>query len=76
VAPKPVNLLVGAPFITVAEAAAAGVRRISTGGALARAAWGGFLDAAREIAGQGTFTNLTRAVPWDEIEGAFRAARR
>ncbi|HEV8197964.1 MAG TPA: isocitrate lyase/phosphoenolpyruvate mutase family protein [Gemmatimonadales bacterium] len=75
VAPKPVNLLVGAPFITVAEAAAAGVRRISTGGALARAAWGGFLDAAKEIAGPGTFTSLTRAVPWDEIEGAFGPAR-
>jgi len=55
VAPKPVNLLVHAPFLTVAEAADLGVRRISVGGALARAAWGGFLDAAREIADQGTF---------------------
>jgi 2-methylisocitrate lyase-like PEP mutase family enzyme len=56
VAPKPVNLLVNAPFVTVAEAAARGVRRISVGGTLARAAWGGFLDAAREIAEAGTFT--------------------
>jgi 2-methylisocitrate lyase-like PEP mutase family enzyme len=55
VAPKPVNLLVHTPFLTVAEAADLGVRRISVGGALARAAWGGFLDAAREIADQGTF---------------------
>jgi 2-methylisocitrate lyase-like PEP mutase family enzyme len=47
------------------------VRRISVGGALARAAWGGFLRAAREIAGEGTFTGLTKAAPWDEIEGCF-----
>ena len=55
VAPKPVNLLVNAPFITVAEAAELGVRRISVGGTLARTAWGGFLPAAREIAEEGSF---------------------
>ena len=58
VAPKPVNLLVNAPFVTVAEAAQLGVRRISVGGTLARTAWAGFLGAAREIAGQGTFTRF------------------
>lgn len=56
VAPKPVNLLINSPFITAAEAAELGVRRISVGGTLARTAWRGFLDAAREIAGDGTFT--------------------
>ncbi len=56
VAPTPVNLLVNAPFTTSAEAAAIGVRRISVGGTLARTAWGGWLTAAREIAGSGTFT--------------------
>ncbi len=56
VAPKPVNLLVNAPFISVAEAAELGVRRISVGGTLARTAWGGFLSAAREIAQEGTFS--------------------
>lgn len=56
VAPKPVNLLVNAPFVTVAEAADLGVRRISVGGTLARTAWGGWLTAAREIADTGTFT--------------------
>jgi 2-methylisocitrate lyase-like PEP mutase family enzyme len=71
VAPKPVNLLVGSGVITVAEAASLGVRRISVGGALARAAWGGFLDAAREIAGEGTFNRLGGGVPWSEIEGAL-----
>lgn len=56
VAPKPVNLLINAPFLTVAEAAALGVRRISVGGTLARTAWAGFLTAAREIADSGTFS--------------------
>lgn len=56
VSPKPVNLLINAPFTTVAEAARLGVRRISVGGTLARTAWGGFLQAAREIAEQGTFS--------------------
>jgi len=55
VAPKPVNLLINAPYITVAEAADLGVRRISVGGALARTAWAGFLHAAKEIAEGGTF---------------------
>ena len=55
VAPKPVNLLINAPFITVAEAAALGVRRISVGGTLARTAWAGFLKATKEIADAGTF---------------------
>ena len=55
VAPKPVNLLINAPFTTVEEAARMGVRRISVGGTLARTAWRGFLAAAREIAEDGTF---------------------
>jgi len=71
VAPKPVNVLVGGDSTTVRALAAAGVRRISVGGALARAAWGGFLQAAREIAEQGTFTGLARGVPFAEINGAF-----
>ena len=71
VSPRPVNVLVGGDFTTVAELAAAGVRRISVGGALARAAWTGFLEAAKEIAERGTFTNLTRAVPSDVMNGSF-----
>ena len=58
VSPKPVNLLVNAPFITVAEAAALGVRRISVGGTLARTAWAGFLQATQEIADAGTFSRF------------------
>ena len=72
-APKPVNVLVGSDFATVAELAGLGVRRISVGGALARAAWTAFLHAAREIAAQGTFASLARAVPFDELNGAFGA---
>jgi 2-methylisocitrate lyase-like PEP mutase family enzyme len=58
--PKPVNLLINSPFITVAEAAALGVRRISVGGTLARTAWSGFLEAAQEISALGTFSRFER----------------
>jgi 2-methylisocitrate lyase-like PEP mutase family enzyme len=72
VAPKPVNVLVSTGFTTVAELAEAGVRRISVGGALARTAWTGFLQAAREVAEQGMFTSLSGAVPGAEINRLFR----
>jgi len=58
VSPKPVNLLINAPFMTVSEAASFGVRRISVGGTLARTAWAGFLQAAQEIADDGTFSRF------------------
>ena len=58
VSPKPVNLLANGPFITVPLAASLGVRRISVGGTLARAAWAGFLEAAEEIANEGTFSRF------------------
>ena len=51
--PKPFNLLIGWPGLSVTEAADLGVRRISVGGALARAAWGGFLRAANGDRGEG-----------------------
>lgn len=73
VAPRPVNVLVGSDFATVAQLAQAGVRRISVGGALARAAWTGFLAAAKEIAEQGTFALLAGAVPFSEIDQRFDA---
>ena len=67
VSPKPVNLLINAPFITVAEASALGVRRISVGGTLARAAWGGMLAAAKEIAEEGTFTSFDQLPNVDSL---------
>jgi methylisocitrate lyase len=71
VAPKAVNVLMASDLATVSELADLGVRRISVGGALARAAWTGFLDAAREIANEGRFARLGKAVPFAEINGAF-----
>jgi methylisocitrate lyase len=71
VAPKPVNVLVGSDFTTVATLADLGVRRISVGGGLARVAWGAFLQAATEIAEHGTFTLLARGISFTEIDGAF-----
>jgi 2-methylisocitrate lyase-like PEP mutase family enzyme len=70
VAPKPVNLLVSAPFVTVAEAVDLGVRRISVGGTLARAAWGGALAAAEEIATEGTFSRFVDLPNVDAVFGA------
>lgn len=72
VAPKPVNLLVHRPFITVAEAAELGVRRISVGGALARTAWAGWLSAAEEIVSAGTFTRF-EGLP--DVDTLFAGAR-
>ncbi|HEY6099217.1 MAG TPA: isocitrate lyase/phosphoenolpyruvate mutase family protein, partial [Anaeromyxobacter sp.] len=63
VAPRPVNVLASAPGFTVRTLGDLGVRRISVGGALARAAFGAFARAAREIAAQGTFAALGEAIP-------------
>jgi 2-methylisocitrate lyase-like PEP mutase family enzyme len=64
VAPKPVNLLVGhASEYSVAQIAGLGVRRISVGGALARAAWGGFMRSARLLAEQGRFDGFGESTP-------------
>jgi 2-methylisocitrate lyase-like PEP mutase family enzyme len=69
--PKPVNVLVGWPGFSVAELADLGVRRISVGGSLARAAWGGFMRASREIAEKGTFTELGNAHPGTDLNMMF-----
>jgi 2-methylisocitrate lyase-like PEP mutase family enzyme len=75
VAPKPVNVLVGATSeFTVADLAALGVRRISVGGAFARSAWGGFLGAARTLAQDGRFDGLagaTRGAELNEFFGSY-----
>jgi 2-methylisocitrate lyase-like PEP mutase family enzyme len=71
VAPKPVNVLVGAQSeVTLAGLAALGVRRISVGGALARAAWGGFEAAATRLA-QGRFDGFDSAVPGADLNALF-----
>jgi 2-methylisocitrate lyase-like PEP mutase family enzyme len=71
-APKPVNLLIGsASKLTVQEIAALGVRRISVGGALARAAWGGFMRAARMLADEGKFDGFANAASGKELNALF-----
>jgi 2-methylisocitrate lyase-like PEP mutase family enzyme len=69
VSPKAVNLLINAPFSTVAAARELGVRRISVGGTLARTAWGGFLGVAQEIADAGTFTGFDALPNVDQLLG-------
>jgi 2-methylisocitrate lyase-like PEP mutase family enzyme len=72
VAPKPVNILMGGPSdLKLADLAALGVRRISLGGALARAAWGGFLRTARDIRETGSFNSLADAAPGPAIVKPF-----
>jgi 2-methylisocitrate lyase-like PEP mutase family enzyme len=70
VAPKPVNLLINAPFTTVTEATHLGVRRISVGGTLARTAWDGLLKAAGEIAEGGTFSRFQGLPNVDALFGS------
>lgn len=67
---KPVNVVMGLPgkTFTIAELSDAGVRRISVGAALARIAYGAFIDAAREITEQGSFTCSHNAIGFAEIE--------
>ena len=72
VAPKPVNLLIGwESDITLKDAEAMGVRRISVGGALARAAWGGFMRAAKLMAEQGRFDGLAGAASGKDLNAFF-----
>jgi 2-methylisocitrate lyase-like PEP mutase family enzyme len=72
VAPTPVNLLIGWPSdLTMESIAELGVRRVSVGGALARAAWGGLMRAAREIADEGTFGGFADAASGQALNGLF-----
>jgi len=73
VAPKPVNVLMsGGVSLSVAELGELGVKRISVGSALARAAYGAFYRAAEEIRGQGTFAALDQAIPFARINQMFK----
>jgi 2-methylisocitrate lyase-like PEP mutase family enzyme len=73
VAPKPVNLLISAPGgLTIRDAADLGVRRVSVGSGLARAAWGGFIRAAKELAEAGTFDGFAGATPHGELQDLFK----
>jgi 2-methylisocitrate lyase-like PEP mutase family enzyme len=75
---RPVNVIMGLPGVrlSVEDLAALGVRRISVGSSFARAAWGGFLRAAREVQERGTFTFGDDAVGYQDLSQLFKAARR
>lgn len=77
VAPKPVNVVMGlaSPSFTVAELAELGVKRISLGSSLARAAFGAFLRAAEEVRQHGSFTFAEQAEPFARINTLFSAQR-
>jgi len=73
VSPKPLSVLMG--FVnssfSVKELADLGVKRISLGSSLARAAYGAFLSASTEVYEKGTFTFSEGAVPYDKINSMF-----
>ena len=73
VSPLPVNVLMSAPVpgLSFARLEALGVRRISVGSALARAAWGGFIRAAEALAA-GSFDGLAGGASFDALNDAFR----
>lgn len=74
VGPKPLNVVNGsAGAFTVARLAELGVRRISLGGGLARAAWAGFLNAARVLATEGRFDGLSGSTPSAELNALFES---
>ena len=75
---KPVNVVMSAgdPDLTVAQLAAAGVKRISVGGALSRLALAAFLDGAREMKDRGGFTWVRKTVPTKELKQVFNRGGR
>jgi 2-methylisocitrate lyase-like PEP mutase family enzyme len=76
VAPRPFNLLVVRDIgLRVDEIAALGVRRISVGGALALAAWTGFMHAAQQLKSEGSFAAFASLVPYPEINAMFATNR-
>ena len=70
---KPFNLVMGFadPTLTVEQLSAAGVKRISVGGAMARVALAAFLKCAREMKDQGSFTYVREMAPMKEVRAAF-----
>jgi 2-methylisocitrate lyase-like PEP mutase family enzyme len=76
VAPRPVNVLASGGAFTLAQLADLGVRRVSLGGGLARAAWAGFQRAAEEAVRQGTFSVTASATPHAALDAFFRGGDR
>ena len=74
VAPRPVNVVMGlsGAALSLDELGAIGVKRVSLGSSLARAAYGAFVSAAREVRTRGTFGFADAAIPYAEINALFR----
>lgn len=74
VAPKPVNVVIGlgSSGLSVNDMETLGVKRISLGSALARAAYGSFINAAREIKDKGTFGFTADAISYAELAKFFK----
>ena len=70
---KPFNLVMGFadPTLTVPQISAAGVKRISVGGAMARVALAAFFKCAREMKDQGAFTFVREMAPMKDVREAF-----
>jgi 2-methylisocitrate lyase-like PEP mutase family enzyme len=70
---RPVNVVMGLKGVrlTLAELSEIGVKRVSVGSALTRAALGAFLRAAREMREHGSFTFADDAVSYSEISAMF-----
>ncbi len=73
VAPRPVNVLVGSPAVQLSldELAELGVKRVSVGSTLARAAYGAFFSASQALA-KGDLKPMHGAMPFDQLNGLFR----
>jgi 2-methylisocitrate lyase-like PEP mutase family enzyme len=70
--PKPVNMIVFQNIgLTVNDLAELGVRRISVGSALARAAWSGFISALEPLTKKGSFEGFGSLVPFATLNDAF-----
>ena len=74
---KPFNLVMGFadPTLTVPQISAAGVKRISVGGGMARVALAAFLKCAREMKEQQSFTWVREMAPMKDVRAAFAAGR-
>jgi 2-methylisocitrate lyase-like PEP mutase family enzyme len=73
--PLPVNVLAFTPGLTLAELEDLGVRRVSVGASLARAAWGGFVSAAQDIAQHGRFDSLAQGASFAALNKLFSGDR-
>jgi 2-methylisocitrate lyase-like PEP mutase family enzyme len=73
VSPKPVNVLASRPnpALSLSRLADLGVRRVSTGSALSRVAWGAFIRSARSLKETGTFDSFADAAPFNELDDLF-----